>query len=195
MKNIFTPKVTGHVLIKDKITGEILLDKNNAINFENMSIAIAKSLARRADGWILEMHFGNGGATVSGTGTVTYLPPNVIGQSSDLYNPTFFKVINDLSPLNTNTEKNFININHIDNEVFSDIIMTVTLDFGEPADQFAFDNENSTEGLYVFDELGIKAASDVAGQGLLLTHVIFHPIQKALNRVIEIIYTIRIAMC
>lgn len=192
------PKIMGHVQIRDPETGEILVDKDNAIHFENFSIAIAKSLARRDDGWILEMHFGNGGATVNGIGVVTYLPPNTLGQNANLYNPTYFKVINDVSPLNTDPDKNFIEVLHTNNEVFTDIRMTVTLDFGEPGDQAAFDNSTSTEGVYVFDELGVFAAPELgepAGTGLLLTHVVFHPVQKSLNRIIEIIYTIRIAMC
>lgn len=191
-------KMEGFIEVKDKITGDILVNKANQIHYENMSIAIAKSLARRDDGWILEMHFGNGGATVNGVGVVTYLPPNTLGQTADLYNATYYKVINDVSPLNTDISKNFIEVIHTNNEVYTDIKMTVTLDFGEPGDQAAFDTTTSTEGVYVFDELGIKAAPDTgeaAGTGLLLTHVVFHPVQKSLNRIIEIIYTIRIAMC
>lgn len=198
MFNKITPKITGHVIIKDGETGEIFVDKNNAIHPENMSIAIAKSLARRDDGWILEMHFGNGAAAVNNVGVVTYLPPNTIGQTANLYNPTYYKVINQMSPLNQDTSKNFIEILHTTNEVFTDIKITATLDFGEPADQAAFDNESSTEGVYVFDELGLKAAPELgesAGTGLLLTHVVFHPVLKSLNRIIEIVYTIRIALC
>jgi len=191
-------KMEGFVEIKDKSTGEILVSKQNQIHFENISIAIAKSLARRDDGWILEMHFGNGGATVNGIGAVTYLPPNTLGQNANLYNTTYFKVINDVSPLNTDPGNNYIEVIHTNNEVFTDIKMTVTLAFGEPGDQAAFDNSTSTESVYVFDELGVFAAPELgesAGTGLLLTHVIFHPVQKSLNRIIEIVYTIRIAMC
>lgn len=198
MLNNSNVKMEGFVEIRDADTNEILVSKKNQIHFENMSIAIAKSLARRDAGWILEMHFGNGGATVNGVGVVTYLPPNTIGQTADLYNPTYYKVINDVSPLNTDTDNNFIEIIHTNNEVYTDIKMTVTLDFGEPGDQAAFDTATSTEGVYVFDELGIKAAPDTgeaAGTGSLLTHVVFHPVQKSLNRIIVIVYTLRIAMC
>ena len=44
---------------------------------------------------------------------------------------------------------------------------------------------------YVFDELGLRSYS-TAGDGRLITHVIFHPVQKSLNRLIQIDYTVRI---
>ena len=65
------------------------------------------------------------------------------------------------------------------------------LDYGEPSDQNAYDNTNNNSGTYVFDELGLKSYS-TTGQSLLLTHVIFHPVQKSLNRLIQIDYTVRI---
>ena len=43
----------------------------------------------------------------------------------------------------------------------------------------------------LFDELGLKSYSSI-DQSLLLTHVIFHPVQKSLNRLIQIDYTVRI---
>jgi len=61
------------------------------------------------------------------------------------------------------------------------------LDYAEPSDQQAFDNSTTMQGTYVFDELGLISSS-----GKLLTHVIFHPVQKALNRLIQIDYTVRI---
>jgi hypothetical protein len=65
MQETAKPKMEGHVIIRDPQTGEVLLDKKNAIHFENMSIALAKSLAHRPDGHLHEMHFGNGGSTVT----------------------------------------------------------------------------------------------------------------------------------
>jgi hypothetical protein len=47
---------------------------------------------------------------------------------------------------------------------------------------------------FVFDEIGLRSVSEdgVQGNGRLLTHVIFHPVQKSLNRLIQIAYTVRI---
>jgi hypothetical protein len=70
------------------------------------------------------------------------------------------------------------------------------LDYGEPADQDAFDNATTTDGIYTFDELGLMANYGTNSDGdvikRLLTHVIFHPVQKSLNRQIQIDYTVRI---
>lgn len=184
----------GHVKIYDPITGEVFVNKRNAIHFENMSIALAKSLSHRPDGHIHEMHFGNGGSTVSGIGVVSYLPPNTAGQNSDLYNRTFFKVVDDQSPLNTDPENNNMEVRHIQNNLFSDIIIRCTLDFNEPAGQEAFDDATNTDQPFIFDELGLKTFAGDPGTGLLLSHVIFNPVQKSLNRLLEVIYTIRISM-
>jgi hypothetical protein len=82
---------------------------------------------------------------------------------------------------------------HIAGVAYTDVLVSCLLDFGEPSDQAAFDNATNLEGSYVFDELGLKAFSaEGPNTGLLLTHVIFHPVQKSLNRLIQIDYTIRI---
>lgn len=188
----------GHVLITDKDTGEVLLNKMNAINYENFSISLAQSVANRPTGWIQNMVFGNGAATVSGTGTITYLPPNVVGTSAELYNETYFQCINDLSPLNPDPSNNYIKVSHTSGVTYSDVIITCTLGLGQPAGQEAFDNTTNISGTYVFNELGLKAynATDAANgtdtYGLLLSHVVFSPVQKSLNRQIEVVYTIRI---
>lgn len=187
-------KMTGHVLIRDPESGEVLLDKKNAIHFENMSLAIAYSLAGRQEGNIYEMHFGNGGSTVSGTGAITYFPTNTTGADADLYNPTYSKIVNDrLNPDVTQTATNYIEVRHLLNTTYTDTIVTCTLGYGEPSDQEAFDDVNNTNSDYVFDELGLRSLGE-NGTSMLLTHVIFNPIQKSLNRLIEVIYTIRVQM-
>jgi hypothetical protein len=66
------------------------------------------------------------------------------------------------------------------------------LDYGEPAGQQAFDNGTNFNGEYVFDELGLQCWNGSSSNLLLITHVIFHPVQKSLNRQIQIDYTLRI---
>lgn len=185
--------IKGHVLIKDVETGEVLVNKYNAINYENFSISLARTVANRPDSWIQDMVFGNGAATVSGTGTITYLPPNVVGASAQLYNQTYSKVVNDLSPLNLDPTANYITTAHVSSTTYSDVIVTCNLGVGEPAGQEAFDTATTLTGPYVFNEIGLKAYDPTgSGQGRLLTHVVFSPVQKSLNRQLAIVYTIRI---
>ena len=65
------------------------------------------------------------------------------------------------------------------------------LDYGDGPGQEAFDNTSNNKTNFVFDELGLVSYSK-SGTGKLLTHVIFHPVQKSLNRLIQIDYTVRI---
>ena len=184
----------GHIKIWDPSSGEVFVNKRNAIHYENFSEAMALSLANKGYGFIHEMVFGNGGTSVDPTGVITYLPTNTTGSSAALYNQTFQKVVDDNSSYNTDAQKNFIEVRHVPGTVYTDILITCLLDYGEPVDQEAFDNTTNMEGTYVFDELGIKAWSEtqVPDEGKLITHVIFHPIQKSLNRLIQIDYTIRV---
>ncbi len=184
--------IEGHIKIFDPESKEVFVNKRNAIHFENMSEALALTLSNKLTGFIHEMHFGNGGTSVDPTGVITYLPPNSTGSGSDLYNPTFFKVVDDNSVLNLDPARNKIEVRHTPGLVFTDILVSCLLDFGEPAGQQAFDNTTNFDDDFVFDELGLKSWNGVAGTGKLLTHVIFHPVQKSLNRLIQIDYTVRI---
>jgi hypothetical protein len=75
----------GHIKIWDPTTGEVIVDKRNAIHYENMSTALANSLANKSTGFVHEMAFGNGGTTVDPTGIITYLTPNSTGTNATLY--------------------------------------------------------------------------------------------------------------
>lgn len=184
----------GHIKIYDPKSGEVFVNKRNAIHYENFSEALALSVSNKGYGFCHEMAFGNGGTSVDPTGVVTYLPTNTSGSSSALYNQTYYKVIDDNSAYNTNPQKNYIEVRHVPGTVYTDILITCLLDYGEPSDQAAFDNSTNMEDTYVFDELGIKSWDEGGdpNTGKLLTHVIFHPIQKSLNRLIQIDYTIRV---
>ena len=157
-----------------------------------MSIALAQSLGDKSLGYVYSMAFGNGGSSVDPTGVITYLPPNTTGQNADLYNQTYNKVVDDNSAANTDPSRNKITVLHTSGQIYTDILVTCLLDYGEPAGQQAFDNSTNFNGEYVFDELGLKAWEGSSTDLLLLTHVIFHPVQKSLNRQIQIDYTVRI---
>ena len=184
--------VQGHIKIFDPNNGEVFQDKKNAIHYENMSIALAQTLSNRSVGFIYAMAFGNGGSAVDPTGVITYLPPNTTGQNADLYNQTYIKVVDDNSAANTDPTRNKLTVLHTSGQVYTDVLVTCLLDYGEPAGQQAFDNSTNFNGEFVFDELGLKAWEGSATELMLLTHVIFHPVQKSLNRQIQIDYTVRI---
>lgn len=188
--------IQGWVKISDPVSGQVILEKKNAINYENFSEALALTVSDRGYGTIYQMAFGNGGASVDNTGLITYLPPNTTGSTAALYNQTYAKIVDDKLISNTNPTQNLMTVTHISTKVYTDILVKCTLDYGEPAGQDAIDNGTNTDGTYVFDEIGLLGywGTDVNGDPVtkLLTHVIFHPIQKSLNRQIQIDYTVRI---
>ena len=187
----------GHIRIFDPETGEDYVNKRNAIHYENISEALAYNLANKGQSYIYEMHFGNGGTTVNATGVITYNPANTNAQNSSLYNATYSKIVDDTDVNNLDATRNKMEIRHTPGQPYTDILVTCLLDYGEPNDQAAFDNLQDLNGDYVFDELGLRARSTDGTSGLtttgkLLTHVVFHPVQKSLNRLIQIDYTVRI---
>jgi len=188
--------IEGFLKVYDPISKEVFYDGHNAIHYENISIAIADALSNRSVGTIFKMAFGNGGASVDETGVITYLPPNTTGQNASLYNQTYSKIVDDTNNNNTNPTRNKMTVNHTSGKVYTDIIVECLLDYSEPPNQMAFDNSTQVNSPYIFDEIGLIAnyGTDNLGNELskLLTHVIFHPVQKSLNRQIQIDYTIRI---
>jgi hypothetical protein len=182
--------VEGHVLIRDPSTGEVILNRRNAIHRENMSFAIASALSNTAGintfaGFITELAFGNGGVVIDGSGNVTYNTTNVEDVTAELYNQTYTKNI-DFSVDDDNA--NNTTVIHTGGTTYSDVVVKCTLDYGEPIGQDPLDDASNQEGDFVFDEIGL-----ISQQGRLLTHLIFHPVQKSENRKIEVIYTVRIS--
>jgi hypothetical protein len=190
-KDVTGVHIEGHIKIHNPESGEVFINKRNAIHYENISIALAQSLANSGQGFIYEMAFGNGGTAIDPTGIITYLTPNSSGSNASLYNETYSKVVDDRSSNNVDPTRNFIETRHVTGTNYTDVFVTCLLDYGEPSNQQAFDNSNNANGLYIFDELGLKSYSST-GNSLLLTHVVFHPVQKSLNRLIQIDYTVRI---
>jgi len=183
--------IEGHIKIYDPVSKEVYINKRNAIHYENMSIALAESLADSGNGFVYNMAFGNGGTSIDPTGIITYLTPNSSGTNASLYNQTYAKVVNQRSSNNTDPTRNFIETRHVTGTSYTDLFVTCLLDYGEPSGQTAYDTTANGESAFVFDELGLQSYSST-GNSLLLTHVIFHPVLKSLNRLIQIDYTVRI---
>jgi len=181
--------IRGHIKIHDPDSGEVLVDKPNAIHYENMSEALAYCLADFSGNFIKTMNFGNGGTSVDPTGVINYLPSNTNNQNAALYNQTFSKNVDASSSENLDPANNKMEIRHIPGKIYTDILVTCLLDYGEPSGQAAFDNTQNLNDNYVFDELGLFSSRDPQR---MLTHVVFHPVQKSLNRKIQIDYTVRI---
>ena len=183
--------VQGHIKIFDPESQKVYINKRNAIHYENMSIALAESLSNAGQGFIYEMSFGNGGTSVDPTGIITYLTPNSTGTNASLYNQTYTKIVDDRSVNNTDPVRNKLETRHVSGTNYTDIVVRCLLDYGEPFGQDAFDTASATVRPYVFVELGLSCYS-TSGTGKLITHVIFHPVQKSLNRLIQIDYTVRV---
>jgi hypothetical protein len=191
LKDNASALVEGHVLIKDTDTGEVLLNKHNAINFTNMALAMARVLGGEVDSEsglsyvIKKMAFGNGGTLIDGTGTIEYRSTNTDTEAGALYNKTYEKLVDGTDAIlpseNTTTVQKF------DGLVYSDIVITSTLDYTEPAAQETVDNSTTLTGDFAFDEIGL-----ITETGSYISHIIFHPIEKSANRKIQVIYTIRI---
>jgi hypothetical protein len=181
--------MSGHVKITDKTTGEVLLNKRNAIHYGNMARVVAQALTGdfSETAYIHWMAFGNGGTGIDTSGKVTYKTPRIsegFESSTDLYSRTYEKDFDQDGAL----------LEVITGPSYTDLKMTVTLDYNEPEEQEIFDTAETLEGDYVFDELGLFAKADTIDDALMLTHVIFHPVQKSQNRVIEIVYTVRVQL-
>lgn len=186
----------GFVKVLDPDTNEVINTGNNAINYGNMSVVIASLLGgvdiTGSNPFSIDtMIFGNGAIMVDGTGAITYRPPVVdIGSASELYNKTYEKYIGN--SVGDDAENNIV-VQHDVGTNFTDIIVTCTLNKNEPnssaefGEQDAIDNATSLSSPYMFNEFALVTQS-----GLMLTHYIHSPIQKAANRRLQIIYTIRI---
>lgn len=184
--------MNGHIIIRDKETGEEIINKRNAIHYGNMARIVAQALNNTADSYINFIAFGNGGTSVdSSGGKVIYRSPRVSESyeaSASLYNKTYHKDIHGAQADDDNK------IEIITGASYTDIKMTVTLGYSEPSGQDVFDSSTTNTGDFIFDEMGVFTNATDFNNSEMLTHVIFHPVQKSQNRVIEIIYTIRVQL-
>ena len=214
--------IKGHVTIKDVGTGEILVDKDNAVHFGNISTEIAQSLIGDQNSFIKYMVFGNGGVIIDSAGNIIYRKPNtslIKEPTAQLYSSTLTtEMRNAASTVGGTTDApREVSVPGGNTKNFEDIVSVITLESGFPISQQNIDNatnsnDQSTEDdstYFVFNELALYTGEAELGDRFddsdiqdflsnattrLITHVIFHPVQKSLNRTLEITYTLRIQM-
>jgi len=165
---------SGVIQLFDFDSGDLILEKKNAINYGKLLGILTESLLSGNALTIDSVCFGDEGVIVNSIGGITYKPTNThSGTSQELHNEILVK------PLTVSTD---IAIDHRITPIYSmtngavQIVVNSMIDYSEEISQ-------STE--YVMNELGLKMSDDT-----LLTHVTFHPIQKTSGRKIQLIYTI-----
>jgi hypothetical protein len=192
------------VKMTNKETGKILVNKLNAIHPQNMARVIARGLAGEEGHNIYKVALGNGGTYVDSGGIIRFNNPNTTGIEATLFNQTYEEVVYNQGGNSTYSTASLTDLTSIVH-----ILMTLTSD--EPADQWLTD-ANGSDTLtnpedpdagyaYQFDELGCFAMNpeydaqnpSAAPEWLLLTHIIFQPIDKTENRQIELSYDLTVS--
>ena len=214
-KDLIQSQVIGTLKIYDKDSGDILVQKKNAIHPGNMAYVLASALAGKATSvnssgdapHINWMQFGNGGSV--STTTLSYKSPRVnstydelaiTASNSSLYVPTYEQLstntvyfpgedmgAGEIVPNNTAKVNFSVNLTHADYA----LAVSETI----PANDASTDA--SAVEAFTFDEIGLMSGVTDSGaldktKTLMLTHVTFHPVLLSANRTIVIDYTVTI---
>ena len=208
-------QVVGTLKIYDKESGDVLVQKKNAIHPGNMAYVMASAMAGKPTSVnssgnapsINWMQFGSGGST--STTTLSYRSPRVYptydqlavtASNSSLYVPKYEQLTTNtvyypgedmgagvIVPNNTSKVKFSVNLTHAD----------YATAVGESIPS-SYSSASSTQvEAFTFDEIGLMAGVTDSGaldktKTLMLTHVTFHPVLLAANRTIVIDYTVTI---
>lgn len=203
--------VSGHVLIKDS-DGNILVNKQNAIHPGNMATAIARGLSNAADHQIWKLKLGNQGTYVDSSQQIVFRPANTTGVTADLYNPTYYEIVDDANVGVGNG--NSVTFTNIPLSTSTRVIVTCIVSANEAvnrptdgadgvtADGGGLDGVDSTptEGNFFFDELGLftqgNGTPDLLNETneLMLSHLVFSPIEHTGNRELTIVYSLTITV-
>lgn len=203
-------QISGSVLIKDDL-GNILVDKKNAIHSGNMATAIARGLSNTANHQIFKMKLGNQGTYVDSSQQIVFRPPNTTGVTADLYNPTYVEVVDDSdSGVGSGNSVTFTNVPA---STSTRVIITCVIAANEAINRATDGSDTDTdsgggldgvdttptEGDFFFDELGLFTAgtgSDLLNDSdeLMLSHLIFSPIEHTGNRELTVVYTLTITV-
>ena len=140
MQDTYRSSIQGFIKILDRDTKEVLVDTHNDVLYGNMSAALAHALIGNPDSFLYYMAFGNGGAYVGPTGTISYKPslggPGSLikNPNANLYNTIYVKKLSndstDISSYNPLSRAYISAENYAVN--YEDITVDVTLGYTEP---------------------------------------------------------------
>lgn len=192
MKDKFDISIKTRVKIKNLKTGEVILDKSNAIHSINMSRIIARGLANELNSGIFRIAFGNGGTFTDPTGNLILKKPNVDEWQSRLYNETYSEIVKigdvnfgqdpgSAEPGNIRTgggaapeyDPPGTGVSSTEIGERSEVKIMVALNENEPSGQYLTVNDfgsviDASEREFIFDEIGLYSpglpASDTSGK-------------------------------
>jgi len=201
MQEALKTLVSGHVHISDTRTGEVLVDDYNAIHPKNMATAIARGLSNAPNFQIYKMKLGNQGTYIDATQQIIFRPPTTTGDTANLYSPTYAEIVDDSNvSVGAGNSVTFTNIPASTN---TRVIITAVISSNEavnnPTDGGDGDASLNPDGQFFFDELGLftreTSGSLLNGTGeMMLSHLIFSPIEHTGNRELTIVYTLTISV-
>lgn len=202
--------VHGNVKIIDTTTGKIILEKDNQIHPKNMATAIARGLSNTANYQIYKLKLGNQGTYIDDSQQIVFRPPNVSGDTADLYNPTYVEIVDDSNAIVG--AGNSVTFSNIPASTNTRVIITAVISANEAINRATDEADSATptadpttdatldpDGEFFFDELGLftKETSgtmiDGAGE-LMLSHLIFSPIEHTGSRELTVVYTLTISV-
>lgn len=218
MQEALMTTVTGHVLIKDDL-GNVLRDEYNAIHPKNMATAIARGLSNTDNFQIYKLKLGNQGTYIDASQQIVFRPPNVVGDTADLYNPTYVEVVDDRNTsVGSGNSVTFVNIPASTN---TRVIITAVVSANEAVNRPTDEADSASDlpdgyvdgeddgvtptatidpnGQFFFDELGLftretdGAMLDGAGE-MMLSHLVFSPIEHTGSRELTIVYSLTISV-
>lgn len=214
MKELLKTHVEGHVVVADRATGQVLLDKKNAIHPGNMAIAIARGLANSANHQIFKLKLGNQGTYIDSSQQIVFRPPNTVGQNADLYQATYYEVV-DESAVGAGSG-NSVAFTSVPATTSMRVIITCVVSANEAVNRATDDASSATptpdpgtdaeldpDGQFFFDELGLFTQGSGVYSGpynadeadeLMLSHLIFSPIEHTGSRELTITYSLVITV-
>jgi hypothetical protein len=209
MQEALKTTVVGHVLIKDDL-GNVLVDKTNAIHPKNMATAIARGLSNTANFQVYKLKLGNQGTYIDSSQQIVFRPPNVSGDTADLYNPTYVEIVDDADA--SVGSGNSVTFSNIPASTNTRVIITAVVSANEAINRATDEADSATptpdaetdatldpDSQFFFDELGLFTREtsgtmlDGAGE-LMLSHLIFSPIEHTGSRELTIVYSLTISV-